>query len=214
MPAARVRVRVGRRQRGSALLVAMIISLVLLLLVAGLFVYAGAEHRRASAQARELARNGCAEAGLQLARGYFSSNVKAWNTYLEDPQHYDPVSAKWMANGYGIAGTGFLGPGCTMPCKAMDLTNTAVVATMETTPPYNQLFFDLDGDGQKDVYIYIRDNEDEQPPAANDWTRDNDLNVIVGAVCISNTLVPRLQNGQVDTSKLTVESLLSYNSPQ
>jgi len=197
-------------ERGSALLVAMIISMVLLLLVAALFAFAGSERRRASAETRRLSRQGCAQAGLQLARSYFSANVSSWGTYLADPHHYDPVPAKWMAlASYASKCTGGV-------CTALDLANSATVSTMETTatPPYNQLFYDLDGDGKKDVYIYIRDNEDERLPAENDWTHDNDLNVMVGAVCISQTLVPRLQDGRVDSSQLTIESLFSYNSPQ
>jgi hypothetical protein len=72
-----------------------------------------------------------------------------------------------------------------------------------------ELFADLDGDGQADVYIFIRDDPDEAP--ANDWQRDNDLAALVGAVCISHTMVPRMQNGKVDPALLTAEGLLTVN---
>jgi len=195
-----------RSERGSALLVAMVVGAVLLLLVAGLFAYAGQERKRSSIQVRALNRVGCAQAGLQLARTYFATNVKNWPTYLQDPKHYNPVSSAWMVSGYHS---------CVSTCTALDLTDATTLTTMEadTTNKYADLFYDLDGDGNKDVYIYMRDNQDEFPPATNDWTRDNDQNVIVGAVCISTTMVPRLQDGRVDSSQLTVESLLSYNTP-
>ena len=76
-----------------------------------------------------------------------------------------------------------------------------------------ELFYDLDGDGAPDVYIYIRDNQDEPYGVADNYQRDNDQNVIVGAVCISSTMVPRLENGALSTAQLHAESLLSYDLP-
>src|SRR5262249_29855202 len=73
-----------------------------------------------------------------------------------------------------------------------------------------QLFADLDGDGKADVYLYIHDNFDEFFPNLNNPTRDNDLNVVVGAVCISSTLLPRSESGS-SASTMMVEGLLSYN---
>ncbi|MBS2026261.1 MAG: hypothetical protein JST54_00030 [Deltaproteobacteria bacterium] len=182
--------KVRKAERGSALLVAIGVSAVLLLAVSSLYLYASGQRERASRQTRELARVDCAEAGLQLARAFFANNVASWNTYLADPSHYNPVPSTWN----------------TAPANP---TSTA----LQTTSPYSQLFFDLDGDGKLDVYIYVRDNQDELPPAANNWAHDNDQNVIVGAACISGTLTPRLENGLVDTSKMTAESLLSLNTP-
>jgi hypothetical protein len=179
----------ARSQRGSALLVTMAISTVLLLLVIALFQFAGAERRRASSTSRELTRRDCTETGLLLARSYFAANSGKWNTYLNDPDNYDPVPASWNVG------------------HIADPT----AAALKTAHP--ELFFDLDGDGKSDVYIYVRDNQDELLPATNNWRKDNDQNVIIGALCISGTLVPRLQNGQLDSSQMTVESLLSYNQP-
>jgi hypothetical protein len=50
---------------------------------------------------------------------------------------------------------------------------------------------DIDGDGRDDFTVYIKDNEDETPPAPNDPTRDNDLRVFVVARCISHPDAPR-----------------------
>jgi len=84
----------------------------------------------------------------------------------------------------------------------------ARTTTFQTANP--QLFADLDGDGQPDVYLFIHDNYDEFWPNANNPNRDNDLNVIVGAACVSSTLLPRADNGYL-ASTIISEGLLSYN---
>jgi len=180
--------RARRHERGSAILIAMGVTMVLLLSVTGIYLYVTGQRDRTARQTRELSRVDCAQAGLELSRAYFAKNVGSWNTYLADPSHYNPVPATWN----------------TTPA---DPTTTALQTS------YSQLFFDLDGDGKLDVYIYMRDNQDELPPAPNNWKHDNDQNVIVGAECISGTMAPRLQNGLIDSSKLSAESLLSYNTP-
>jgi hypothetical protein len=43
---------------------------------------------------------------------------------------------------------------------------------------------DLDGDGVADFTVYIRDNDDEVPPAPNDRTIDRDLAIYVVSTCI------------------------------
>jgi hypothetical protein len=73
------------------------------------------------------------------------------------------------------------------------------------------LYVDLDSDGAPDVYLYIRDNADELPPAVDNPARDNDQAVIVGARCISPTLEPRRDDGTVDPAALVSEGLLQYN---
>jgi len=187
----------GKRvsERGSALLVAMGVALVLLTIVAGLFVMAGAERRRASVPARQLQRVGCAQAGLQLARSYYLAHYGDWGAYLSNPKVYDPIKADWMSTAAG----------CVSGCGASNPTD----ATFQTTN--KSLFFDLDGDSKADVYIYIRDNEDEMPPAANSWIADHDLSVFVGSVCVSSTLTPLGTNGKPDPSQLNAEALLTYH---
>ena len=189
--------RISRQERGSALMVAMAVSAILLLIIAGLFGYVQAERTRAGRPARELTRKECAEAGLLLARAYFSANVSTWNKYLNDPSHLNPVPASWN----------------TSPADPVAAVAAGAAAWTGASAPFNDLFYDLDGDGKKDVYIYVRDNQDELLPAANNWRKDNDQNVIVGAICISTTLSPRLTSGATDPSELSIESLLSYNAP-
>lgn len=183
-----------RSERGTALLTAVILMAVLLFAVASLLSYAGRVHREAIRAARRQNRLSCAEAGLQLARRYYAANYSQWNTFFANPQIYNPVPAAWMT----AAGLSPASPG-TVGQAGNPLNNQP------------QLFADLDGDHQADVYIYLRDNQDELPPATDDWQRDNDGAAIVGAVCISKTMVPRLEDGQVDPSQLTSEALLIVN---
>jgi hypothetical protein len=178
------------RDRGSALLTTMLIGGVMLMFVAGLMLYASQQRSRAIASARGMTRLSCAEAGLQLARNFFGRNVPQWNTFLSNPSTYDPVAASWIT-------TAGLSP-----------ANPRSSALQLAHP---ELFADLDGDGSPDVYIYVRDNADELPPAVNNPMRDNDLTVIVGAVCISSTMLPRLGNGQQDPTLIQVEGLLGYS---
>ncbi|MDP1825943.1 MAG: hypothetical protein Q8L48_21950 [Archangium sp.] len=156
-------------------------------IVSGLMLYVHQERERTIASTRSMARNTCAASGLQFARAYFARNFANWNTYLSTPAVYNPVESAWN--------TGFV-----------DTTATTFWTTFH--PAHPELFTDLDGDGRDDVFIYIRDNADEGLPAAEDWGRDNDQNVIVGAVCVSDTMVPRTGNDIV-----VVEGILSYNLP-
>src|SRR5260370_9373143 len=78
------------------------------------------------------------------------------------------------------------------------LPNPAVynttVSTARTTAFQNanpQLFADLDGDGQPDVYLYVHDNYDEFLPNLNNPNRDTDLNFIVGPPCLPSPCLPR-----------------------
>ena len=61
------------------------------------------------------------------------------------------------------------------------------------------------------MFLYIRDNEDELPPAAPNWSRDNDQVVVVGALCVSRTLAPRREDSTIDPDALLMEGLLDYN---
>jgi hypothetical protein len=196
-----------RGERGAAMLVIMSLSAALLLMVAGLLTFTQTSRTRAIQQSRTPSRFGCAESGLQLAKAYFSANFLSWNTYLKDPAAYNPVTASWM-------------PGCAVKCSsigpAKPLTCTPGDCTLNATlaNAHPELFYDLDADGKPDVYIYVRDNQDELPPiAVDDPTSDNDQNVIVGAICISPTLVPRTADGRVDRERLQIEAILSYNAP-
>lgn len=164
----------------------MILVTVLMGLVAGILTYASKERGRAVAASRSGLRQSCAEGGLQLARSYFGRHFKDWNSYLSAPSMYDPVRSTYNTNP----------------------ANPRLPALRQAHP---ELFADLDGDGndKPDVYIYIRDNDDEPAPLAQERNRDNDHNVVVGAICISNTMKPRV--GDTGAPLLANEGLLSYN---
>jgi hypothetical protein len=181
-----MRTPVSRQARGSTLLIVLILVTVLLGLVASILLYASKERIRAVATGRTGQRRSCAESGLQLARGYYGRNFKHWNSYLSAPSVHDPVRSR-----YNLA-----------PATPRD-------AAFQAAHP--ELFADVDGDGRSDVYLYIRDNDDELHPLAADWRRDNDHNVVVGAVCISSTLTPRNADGSPVSTLLAQEGLLSYN---
>lgn len=180
-----------RSPRGATLLLVVLLVTVLLGLVAGVMAYAGSERTRAVSYSRTGQRQGCAESGLQLARGYFGRNYAQWNTFLSMPSVYDPVASP------------------TNPAPADPRTPGGRAAIKTTNPA---LFADLDGDGKDDVYLYIRDNEDEFKPLPPEWNRDNDQQVVVGALCISETLIPRRGNANtLDPTGLAVEGILQYN---
>jgi hypothetical protein len=177
----------SRHARGSTLLVVIILVTVLLGLVATIMMYAGKERIRAVAAGRSGQRQSCAESGLQLARSYFGRNFAQWNTFLSAPSQYDPVRSSYNLN----------------PANPKD-------PALRAARP--ELFGDVDGDGEPDVYLYIRDNADERfPLTVQEWNRDNDQNVVVGAICISSTLTPRRPDGTPMTNMLAQEGLLKYS---
>lgn len=50
---------------------------------------------------------------------------------------------------------------------------------------------DIDGDGDADFIVYLRDNDDELPPLVPDGTLDNDLQVFVVARCLAFPDTPK-----------------------
>lgn len=184
--------------RGSALLTSLVLMAILLGVVSSLFVYVNYQRRRATSVSRAQTRSSCAQSGLQYARSYFGRNVNCggtcvgWGTYLSTPSVYNPVPASWNTTAAALQ---------------------ASIRTSSFQSAHPELFTDLDNDGKPDVYIYVRDNEDEMLPASPNPSRDNDQNVIIGSICISTTLVPHRDDGSIDTDPLVVESLLSFNTP-
>jgi hypothetical protein len=171
-------------QRGSALLVAAGLTTVLLAVVAGLIYFATRSRLHAIGVSRGVARISCTQSGLLLARAFYGRNYSFWNTtYLPNPAVYNAANT-----------------------IATDLTARSTLIAA-----HPELFADLDGDGQPDVYLYVRDNYDEFLPNLNNPARDNDLNVIVGAMCISSTLIPRREDGTLADSPMMAEGLMSYN---
>jgi hypothetical protein len=182
---------VSRAARGSALMNVVIMMGILAMITVAVLSFSGQERKRAIQKTRTFPKNYCSETGLQMARAYFGSNFKNWNTYLGAPGEYDPVKSSCN----------------TAPANPGTVSGRAAIAAL-----HPELLADLDGDGRADVYIYMRDNADEAA-ATNNCKRDNDLQVIVGAVCVSGTLGPRRDDGTVDQSGVTLEGELQYNPP-
>jgi hypothetical protein len=183
-----------RPERGAALLFVMSMVALLMMVVLGLLYYTSSARQRSIRAARALTELPCAESGLQIARSYYWANVGQWNSFLSSPETYNPIG--WTGSSKSIPKAG---------PNATALETSKAKALRDNFP---QLFADLDGDGQPDVYIYIRDDVDESP---NNPLQDNNQTVIVGAVCISDTLVPRRQDGTIDPSMANVEAMLSYS---
>jgi hypothetical protein len=184
--------KLRKAERGSALITTMVMMGVILGVVTALMAFANAERLRAITVARKNLRISCAESGLQFAKAYFGRRFQNWGTYLSNPSTYDPIPS--LHNGWPA-----------------DYTNPVFQDANA------DLFADLDGDGERDVYIYARDNQDEFPPLdwslPTNWDRDNDQNIIVGAICISKTLGPRpVEDPMLMPNPLTAEALLSYNT--
>jgi hypothetical protein len=175
--------------RGAALITAIGLVAILLGMVLGLMVYTGQVHRRGIRIGRSLHEQACAESGLQIARSYFSSKYttsQAWNDFLSHPEIYNPIG--WPGGAHSI------------PKASPNASTAEVKAAADLRKNHPELFADLDGDGDPDVYIYIRDDDDDGNP-----TVDSNRQAYLGAVCISNTLVPRRADGSVDPSMAIVE---------
>jgi hypothetical protein len=135
-------------QRGSAMLVTMI---VISSLLAGAAVLVSMQLQ--SNRSSDLTRTGmsatyCAEAGLDAARSVVAANFAMWGSAL-------------LACGSGP-----------YPCTEPSWIQSALGTQ------------DLDGDGSADYTVYIKDNDDELPPNANNLQVDNDLSVFVVSECI------------------------------
>jgi hypothetical protein len=191
--------RTSRQPRGAAMITVMMLMTVLAAIVASVIAIAGAERTRIALSARSIQRQTCAEDGLQFARSFFANRQAQWDLVLLKPggiHPYNPVASYWNTN----------------PAVPTTSLGRSAIKAITTPVPGTALFVDLDGDTQDDVYIYMRDNDDEVFPANSNWGVDNDQNVIVGAMCISNTMVPRRPDGTVEGDRVTVESVLSFNA--
>lgn len=134
-------------QRGSAVLVTMLVISALLGGAAVLISMQLAAHRSTDVVRTGVSSAYCAEAGLASAR---------------------PVVAASYAQWAGSLGTG-----------------------VEPTWLASAFSHDLDGDGQADFVITLKDNDDELAPATNDLARDNDLRVFIVSRCIKYSEIPK-----------------------
>ncbi len=190
--------RANRRgQRGVTLVFAILIMLLVAVLSVAIINYAGRDRiaaARMSVQERGLA---CADAGIQYGRRYFGCLYKrtsGWNTILAGtvPGRYDPS----------------LGDAYPTSLAAIDRRLKGDSKNSGTYDPGT----DLDGDGQPDFWVSIRDDDDERPlgPSTlsnDDRTRDNNLSVILRSECLNPAWAVEV-GGQRRTA--VVEVLLVY----
>lgn len=132
-------------QRGSAMLVTMIIISALL---AGAAVLVSMQI--ASNKSTDLERNGlaslyCAEAGLVAAHNTVVNGYSYWATSLCTTPDAQCTQPSWLGD------TAFS--------------------------------HDLDGDGNDDFEVYIKDDDDEVPPATNDPTTDINNKIFIVSRC-------------------------------
>ena len=150
------------RQRGSAMLVTMIVVVALLSGAAVLVSMQVASNRSADITRTGLTSLYCAEAGLDAARPLVASNFAGWSGNLGTN-----IEPTWLNNG----------PGCTVATPSGCCVG---VACTTTTPP--ALNHDIDGDGLPDFVITLVDNVDESP---NNPAVDNDQSIFVVSTCIN-----------------------------
>jgi hypothetical protein len=180
-------------QRGVSLLFAMALVLALAVIGVAVISYAGRDRIAAakmSVQERGLA---CAEAGIQYGRRYFGCHYKStnnWNNILSgvSPGRYDPS----LGNTY---------PSSVSAIPSVLKGDSSGSGTLDTGT-------DLDGDGNPDFWVSIRDDDDEAPlGAVDDRTHDNNLAVYLRSECI-NTNWASTVGGVKQTA--VVEVLLVY----
>jgi hypothetical protein len=159
-----MRRRPRARQRGSAMLVTLIIIGALL---AGGAVLVSLQ--LASNRSTDLSRSGmsalyCAEAGLSAARPWVAKHYTTYGT---------TTPTGWASALVASASGDYTEP-------------DFIHDNIDLTSPGH----DLDGDGQPDFQVYLKDNADEGG-SSNDFARDNDLQIFIVSKCIKYPDTPK-----------------------
>jgi len=184
-----------RTERGAALILALMLVLVMAVVAIGVVRFVGRD--RIAAGKLSVAERGlaCAEAGIQYGRRLFGCTYKTtnnWNDYLSGAHlgRYDPnapVSDPYPSISAGVSWE--------------QKGSRANTSTLDTGA-------DLDGDGQPDFWVSVRDDDDERPEGATDnRQRDNNLMVYLRSECINPAYA--VEVGGVRRSAV-VEVLLAY----
>lgn len=149
-------------RRGSTLLTALGVTLLLALIIFGALAYTGAEQERSGRSVRDIDAQTCSESAAQWGRKFYGENYPRWNQMLSgaEPGYNNPESKlEAMATDWGVGSYGRIdGQAVQMPDR----------------PP--------------DFRVTLSDNIDEFPPVEPDPGQDNDLQVVLRAECI----IPRL----------------------
>ncbi len=198
-----------RPDRGSALVIAMALVLVLAVAAVALIRLTGADQTRAGVMGRTQRGVLCAEAGLQYARRFFGAAYETsngWNSYLNG-----------TTAGYRFD------PGASPPDAHPDLTNLGSIPKQALGYSNGSTLdpgADLDGDGNPDFWVSIRDDDDERPLgiAANDPTRDNNERIIIRSECINpgftTTVSGSPVNAVAESYLLHVQGSSGYGTAQ
>jgi hypothetical protein len=182
--------------RGSALLFAL--ALVLVLATAGILLvrYAGGDRvdaARLTTKDRALA---CAEAGLQYGRRFYGSTYAGsnnWNDYLVAPTTAVPGYRYDEAAGD----------------RRPDLASVPAQTRGKSDGTTFDAGADLDGDGNPDFWVSVHDDDDERPlgVASNDAARDNNELIILRSEC-TNPALAIVEGGEARNA--VVEAAVSH----
>ncbi len=166
------------RERGSAMLVTLIIIASLL---AGAAVLVGMQ--LSTNRSTDLTRSGmtalyCAEAGIEAANPIVAQNYPLWNAQM------CPVAV--------VPALGSLG-------TEEQNNPTGCLPTVSGSPGtitgeplmFNTINHDLDGDLSPDFVLYLRDNDDEVFPTPQAYGIDNDQKVFVVSTCVKFPDTPK-----------------------
>jgi hypothetical protein len=194
-----IRLRIARpwrpSARGSALVFAMAIILLLALAGVALIRYAGGDRVDAAKLGSRDRGLACAEAGLQYARRFFGSTYATsnnWNDYL-----VAPTTAV---------------PGFRFDESAGDRRPDLSTVPAPTRGMSNGTTFDagadLDGDGKPDFWVSVHDDDDERPLGApQDASRDNNEIIVIRSECTN----PSWAVNESGTARnVVLESALSH----
>jgi hypothetical protein len=149
-------------RRGSTLLTALGVTLLIALIILGALAYTGAEQERSGRSVRDIDAQTCSESAAQWGRKFYGENYPRWNQMLSatsgarynNPESkLEDLTDEWGPGSYGRI--------------------DGLPVSMPDRPP--------------DFRVTISDNIDEFSGEPNP-TRDNDLQVVLRAEC----LIPRL----------------------
>lgn len=188
------RLRPARRsERGAALVIAFFLVLVVAVVTIGVIRFAGKDRIAAGRLGLSERALACAEAGIQYGRRLFGCAYKStnnWNDYLSGTRtgRYDPSQGDTLPTSYA-----------SLPMELKGSRSNS--STLDTGS-------DLDGDGQADFWVSIRDDDDERPEgAADNRRRDNNLMVYLRSECINGSMATDVAGARTTA---VVEVLLAY----
>ncbi len=197
------------RATGAAFVFALAIIFALTVLGVALVKIAGTDRVSAAMAGVKDRGLACAEAGLQYGRRFYGSTYtksQNWNFYLDpvNKYRYDytlPVgSGRQFADPHPdlSACTGLVTLGCTVPRQTLGYSDG-----VHLDPGA-----DIDGDGQPDFWVSVRDDDDERPLGIADqpW-RDNNETIILRSECINPKFAVTQGGNQVNAA---VESVLTH----